>query len=279
MRDTGAPAESPAVLARHIAGDGSALEKTRRLIDWSQTNLAWTSTDYVRRTPEEVLARRGGNCAELASVLAFLLESIDLRVRWVAELNVQPRSDRRQRDAEAIVREKGARASVFGRRHNDHRWLEIYDPSSEEWFPADPSVGVAGVSAWEAARLGFGARPHSPVPAVAATTREMLVPFAVMTLDSERRAPVEDRSVHYLVEQFDRYYGGRLSRLPAWPEWVAAVQELSAAALEAFRGTRNLHRMEPRIVAVEQIYRRLERQAAANRIRPEAVPDVPGSTR
>jgi hypothetical protein len=253
--------ESVPELARRIAGEtGSTAERTRRLVDWMQENLEWTWTDYRDRTPEDVLQRRAGNCAELASVLETLLTAIAVPSRWVAEVNLQPSSAQRQTDAEAKVREYGSRASVFGRAHNDHRWLEVRDAATGAWFPADPAVGVVGIREWEAARLSFGNRPPPPVPAVGEITRDMIAPIAVTSMASHRGKPAEDRSEHYLVEEFDRFYGGRLSALPGWKDWADGVREMSRAARAAFAGDEDLHRQAARIDALRNTYERLAAQ-------------------
>ncbi len=270
---TDAPKAEPIPdLARRIAGqNGATLERTRRLVDWMQKNLEWTWTDYQRRSAAEVLERRAGNCAELASVLEVLLQGIGVESRWMAEVNLEPRSEQRQADAEQKVRELGPRGSVFGLEHNDHRWLEVRDAASGQWFPADPAVGVVGIAEWEAARLGFGKRPAPPVPAVAQTVKDMLVPFAVMVLSSRQGLPREDRSRYYLVLQFDRFYGGRLRALPAWDAWVAQVEGLSRAARAAFKGEENLHQQERQMGSLRRTYERLSGEAVALGIAPAPV--------
>src|SRR5438309_787521 len=65
-------------MAVKIAGNGTNEEKVQRLVTWVNTNLEWVGTDYVKRSPEEILQRRAGNCADLASVLRKLLDYIDI---------------------------------------------------------------------------------------------------------------------------------------------------------------------------------------------------------
>jgi transglutaminase-like putative cysteine protease len=261
--------ESIPALAHRIAGEsGRTPERTRRLVEWMQKNLEWTWTDYQKRTAAEILERRAGNCADLATVLEALLQGIGVESRWVAEVNLQPRSEQRQADAEQKVRELGPRGSVFGLEHNDHRWLEVRDAASGQWFPADPAVGVVGITDWEAARLAFGKRPSPPVPAVAQTARDMLVPFAVMVLSSRQGVPREDRSGYYLVSQFDRFYGGRLKALPAWDAWVVQVEGLSRAARAAFKGEESLHQQERQMGSLRRTYERLSGEAVALGIAP-----------
>src|SRR5262249_36306919 len=152
------------------------------LLNWVNRNLDWTSTDYQNRTAEEILARGGGNCFELSRVFERLLRPSDVQYRWVAEINLQPRSEERQATAAEKVRERGNSLSVFGLIHNDHRWLEVRDESGG-WVPADPAVGVIGLKPWLMMRVDLGPRPAPVVPATAEITRDMIVPIAIVALD------------------------------------------------------------------------------------------------
>jgi hypothetical protein len=212
--------------------------------------MPWVATDHRQRTVEEILARGAGNCADHARVLQSLLEERGIRTRWVQEINIQPPSRSRQSSAERMVAEQGPRASVFGRRHNDHRWLEVWDDDAKAWFPADSSIGISGWDSWVCARLGFGARP--------APVAEMLFPVVIVAGD-----PAEDRGQAYLVEAFDRAYGGRLSRLPIWPSWVAELEFMAPLGLGAFRGKVNLHQHDPKMTRLQEIYAQLGAEALA----------------
>lgn len=78
-------------LARQIVGDGSATEsQCRKLITWIHAEFDWSLTDYKRRTVDEILTRREGNCAEQALLLKSLLSSLDVETRDIAEINIQP---------------------------------------------------------------------------------------------------------------------------------------------------------------------------------------------
>ena len=258
---------SLAAIATRVAGPaGTPSVRTRRLVTWIGSNLTWTWTDYQERTPEQIVRRRAGNCADLAAVLAEMVRAAGMQARWVAEINIQPRSEEREAGAVAKIKELGARASVFGLEHNDHRWLEIYDSAQGGWVPADPAVGVVGVRDWELARLGFGKRPSPPVPAVAEITKDMLVPFMVITIDGQRGPPVMDRSAHYLIEEFNDTYAGRLSSLPSWPRWTTEVRRLSALGTAAYAGDANLHSDEQAIHDLRTTYERLASEATAANI-------------
>jgi transglutaminase-like putative cysteine protease len=260
------PAQEPSApadidsLSRQIAGDsGSSLDRAQRLITWINTSFDWKATDYQQRTIEQIIERRGGNCAELSRVLERLLKPAGIRYRWVSEINIHPYTPGRQQRAEARVAANGNRSSVFGLRHNDHRWLEVFDDAAGQWVPADPSIGIAGVEAWIKFRMGLANRPQPQVPAVAEILKDMIVPFAVIARSESGLG--EDRSEFYLVEQFNRTYGGRLASLPAWRDWTAGVRELSQSAARAFRGDVNLHDSNDKIARLAETYEALRQQA------------------
>ncbi len=246
--------EDLTAFAESVTADSSSeLEQAQAIATWFATHFDWTATDYQRRTVEEILERRGGNCAELARVTTATLERLGLRMRRVREINLHVETEERQSSASAKIAEMGNRASVFGRRHNDHVWLEILDTSSGEWFPADPSLGVVGEEAWIAARLGFGERRT-----LDPSSADMIAPFAIFAEDGL----TVDRSRHYLVEGFDRLYGGRLGRLDAWERWVELIDELGRAARGAFLGEVNLHDYDARIAELAVTYERLRAEYA-----------------
>jgi transglutaminase-like putative cysteine protease len=250
-------------LGDSVAGHGSALHRTRRLVYWINDRYDWSYTDYERRTPEEVIARRAGNCAELASVLHLFLDSLEIRTRWAREINVQPSpSPRRQETAAELVEERGNAYSVFGLQHNDHVWLEVWDDSTAAWFPADPAYGVAGLADWSATRLAMEDRPKPRVEAVEPIAADMLVPFVVVTADT-RRGPYEnDRTDFYLVDGFQQLYGDEVVTLPSWPGWVAVVRGLAPHARAAFAGEENLHAYTGDIAALKAVYDSLVEEAA-----------------
>ena len=67
------------------------------------SRLEWVATDYQRRTPEQILARGAGNCADLSSVLERLIRPAGIPYRWVAEINLQPASAERDADAQHLA--------------------------------------------------------------------------------------------------------------------------------------------------------------------------------
>jgi transglutaminase-like putative cysteine protease len=69
-------------LARRVAGDGDSVTRAQRLVSWMSSRLEWVGTDYQQRTPEQILARGAGNCADLASVLERLMRPAAIPYRW-----------------------------------------------------------------------------------------------------------------------------------------------------------------------------------------------------
>ncbi|HEX2629464.1 MAG TPA: transglutaminase-like domain-containing protein [Chitinophagaceae bacterium] len=247
-----------AVFAKEIVGNTSSnYEKAEKLLHWLSNSLEWKYTDYQRRTVKEILARQGGNCFELAVVYMAMIKALNIQYRGIAEINIQPINEQRQATAAEKVKQVGLGMSVFGRQHNDHRWVEIFDDRNNEWVPADPSMNVIGVEQWLKARVWFGKR----VTIDTAFTRDMLVPFAVFVVsDTSKRFMVENRTHHYLVDGFDKLYNNKVSRLPAWPQWVSGVNELSAVAQQAFSWKANLHEYGDKIAALLKTYEELKRQ-------------------
>jgi hypothetical protein len=230
--------------------EGSTRKRVIKLVKWMNQNFKWTSTDYKKRTVEEIIQRRGGNCAEQARVLIALLKASGIEARWVEEINIQPESKRRHEDAEKLIAEHGHKLSIFGYIHNDHRWLEVYDDAFDVWIPADPTLGVFGVKEWVRVRLGFGERPEA--------AKDMIVPFVVII--REKGQLVQDRSEHYLINEFNAYYGNELGKLSAWPQWLSTVLELSKLGSDAFAGEINLHEHTKLMIQLEQAYLNLKKE-------------------
>jgi len=256
-------------LADSVAQKGTSFTKTRRLVHWVNDSFTWSATDYQQRTPAQIIARRSGNCAELASVLHLLLDSLGVRSRWIREINVQPvPTERRQQTASQMVSTRGNRYSVFGLQHNDHVWLEVWDDSSSSWFPADPAYGVVGLNEWLAARLALSDRPKPRVAAVVPIAADMLAPFVVVAGDRRGGPYADDRTAVYLIEGFDKQlYAGALAALPSWSLWVAAVRSLSPHAAAAFDGKENLHTYNEDIARLKATYDALARDATSRGLR------------
>jgi hypothetical protein len=239
------------------AGETTTRGRASKIVAWYATNLDWTATDYQRRTVDEILARRGGNCDELARVAVATMKALGIEMRTVREINLHVESDERQTRAEEKVRERGAAMSVFGRRHNDHVWLEIRDEDGS-WFPADPSLGVVGEREWVQARLGFGER-FTMDP----TSADMIAPFAVFAAGPD--GLLVSRTRRYVIDAFDETHESALSGLPSWKEWIDVIEGLEEKAKGALQGTFDLHQAEDEIRRAHDMYARLRAEFQAGR--------------
>jgi len=236
-------------------GRAGSRAKAQAIVTWFAGNFDWTATDYKKRTVQEILERKGGNCNELAKVAIASMEAIGLKMRRIREINLHVESDSRQRSAAGKIAESGPRMSVFGKNHNDHVWIEILDDASGEWFPADPSLGVVGEKEWLAARLGFGER-FTLDP----TSKDMIAPFAVYAMVD---GGFESRTVHYVIDGFDGLYAGGLKELPSWAEWRRLVVLLDEKAREAFAGETDLHQYSNEIASLVATYASIRKEFEA----------------
>jgi len=240
-------------------GTRSELGQAQAIVRWLATNFEWKATDYQKRTVQEIIDRQGGNCSELAMVALAAMKELGIKLRRVHEVNIYVNTPRRGDDAHAMVKEKGNTYSVFGRHHNDHVWLELYDSKANEWYPADPSSGLVGNDEWLKGRVWFGERKTlNPI------TEEMIVPFAIFAADDSGKFTI-DRSRHYLVDEFDRLYNGKLHAQAAWHAWTELLQELDPQVAAALAGTVNLHEREPEIDRLASVYEELRQQASKAR--------------
>lgn len=238
------------------ANDDTDYKKARTLLSWVSNRLEWVATDYKRRTVNEILERGAGNCYDLAQVYVAIVKAMDIKTRSIAEVNLSRLHPERQGQAEQLVKEKGARYSLFGARHNDHRWLEVFDETSGTWLPVDPTMNVIGVEQWVKARLGFGKR----ITIDPAISDDMIAPFAVFVTGEKSDSMVENRSMYYMVEQFDKVYGKELSKLPSWNKWVASIGLLSEHAKLAMESKENFHLYTRQIAELDTIYQDLKNE-------------------
>ena len=229
----------------------SELGQAQAIVKWLATNFEWKATDYQKRTVQEIIERKGGNCNDLAMVALSAMKELNITLRRVHEVNIHVNAPERGVRAHEMVKEKGNTYSVFGRHHNDHVWLELYDSVANDWFPADPSSGLVGVDEWMKGRVWFGKRVTlNPI------TEEMIVPFAVFAADADGNYTI-NRTQHYLVDEFDRLYQGKLHALPEWKQWVALLDLLDNKVAGAFAGKVNLHEYEAQIDSLADIYLRM----------------------
>lgn len=241
----------PAFARQVSADETSELGRAQAIVRWLARNFEWKDTDYQKRTVQQVIDRKGGNCNELAMVALSAMRSLGIQLRQVHEVNVQTVSAERGETAQRMVAEKGVSYSIFGRRHNDHIWLELYDSAAKEWMPADPSSGLVGLDDWMQGRVGFGKRVTlNPI------TNDMVVPIAVFAADSSGQFTI-NRTQHYLVDAFDAMYGGKLHGTDAWNDWVRLLDQLDDEVAGAFAGRLNLHQYAAEIDALAETYEKL----------------------
>jgi transglutaminase superfamily protein len=232
-------------------GATSELGQAQAIVKWLAQHFEWKATDYQKRTVQEIIERKGGNCNELAMVALAAMKELNIRLRRVHEVHVYTLTPERGERARQMVKEKGNTYSVFGRHHNDHVWLELYDSGTNEWYPADPSSGMVGTDEWLKGRVWFGKRSTlNPI------TDDMIVPFAVFAADADGKFTIS-RTRHYLIDEFDKLYADKLHKLRPWSEWTRLVKLLDEKVRGAFAGTINLHESENEIDAVALTYEQL----------------------
>lgn len=240
-------------------GTISELGQTRAIVLWLAQHFDWKETDYRKRTVPQIIERGGGNCNDLAVVALATMKELNVKVRRVRDVHIRTESVERGQRAQALVKEKGNRYSVFGTHHNDHVWLEVYDSKANDWFPADPWSGVVGTEDWLKARVWFGRRsslnPDAP---------EMIVPFAIFAEDGEGEFTI-DQTRHYLVEGLDRIYANQLHETAAWAEWVTMLDFLSQKVKGAFAGSVDLLEYAPEIDRLAATYEQLRVAATSSR--------------
>ena len=238
-------------------GQASELGQAQAIVKWLAQHFEWKATDYQKRTVQEIIERKGGNCNELAMVAIAAMKELSIKLRRVHEVHVFTLTPERGERAHQMVKEKGNTYSVFGKHHNDHVWLELYDSATKEWYPADPSSGMVGADEWLKGRVWFGKRTTlNPL------TDNMIVPFAVFAADADGKFTIS-RTRHYLIDQFDKLYKGKLHTLTPWNEWTRLVTLLDEKVRGAFAGTINLHDYENEIDAVALTYEQLRAVFAA----------------
>src|SRR5215813_3110336 len=196
--------------AQQVSKDASSeLGRAQAIVRWLAQNFEWKATDYQKRTVPEIIERQGGNCNELAMVALAAMKELNIQLRRVHEVNIYTNTPERGERARQMVKDKGNSYSVFGRHHNDHVWLELYDSAANDWFPADPSSGLVGVEEWMKGRVWFGKRSTlNPI------TQDMIVPFAIFAAVADGYFTI-NRASHYLIDEFDCLYLCRMRASPA----------------------------------------------------------------
>ncbi len=243
-----------------VSGITDNYEKAKTLLAWLSNNFEWKATDYKKRTVKEIIVRKGGNCFELAAVYMVLLKELNLVYRPIAEINIHKLSEERGQTAAQKVKESGNKMSVFGRQHNDHRWVEIFDGKTNEWVPADPTMNIIGFDQWLKARAWFGER-HTINDEF---SNDMIAPFAIYVVNKDNKSLMEEnRTLYYMSTRLDALYNKQLSKLPSWNKWINGLQTLSAAAKKAFEGQENLHSYNDQISKLATVYQDLKKEYLA----------------
>jgi len=238
--------------AQQVSKDSkSELGQAQAIVRWLAKNFEWKATDYQKRTVQEIIERKGGNCNELAMVALSAMKELNIKIRQVHEVNIHVNTPERGVRAHEMVKEKGNTLSVFGRHHNDHVWLELYDSAAKDWFPADPSSGLVGTEEWMKGRVWFGKRVSlNPI------TQDMIMPFAIFAADDSGKFTI-NRTQHYVIDEFDRLYDGKLHKLAAWKRWLTLIDLLDDKVAGAFAGSINLHDYESQIDELAVVYDQL----------------------
>lgn len=245
--------------AQQVSKDSkSELGQAQAIVRWLAKNFEWKATDYQKRTVPEIIERKGGNCNELAMVALSAMKELNIKIRRVHEVNIHVNTPERGGRAHEMVKEKGNTLSVFGRHHNDHVWLELYDSAANDWFPADPSSGLVGTEEWMKGRVWFGERVSlNPI------TQDMIMPFAIFAADDSGKFTI-NRTQHYVIDEFDRLYDGKLHKLAAWKRWLTLIDLLDDKVAGAFAGSINLHDYESQIDDLAVVYDQLRAAMASH---------------
>ena len=254
-----------------VSGITDNYQKAKTLLNWLSNNFEWKATDYQKRTVNEIIIRKGGNCFELATVYMALLKELNLIYRPIAEINIHKLSERRGQTANEKVKTNGNKMSVFGKQHNDHRWVEIFDEKTNEWIPADPTMGIIGFDQWLKARAWFGER-HTINDEFSS---DMIVPFAIYVVNNDNKSLMEEnRTNYYMITKLDALYNNQLSKLSSWNKWIDGLKTLSIAAKKAFEGKENLHKYADKITDLAIIYQNLKQEYFATQ-KKKSLPWVP----
>ncbi|MEQ9230276.1 MAG: transglutaminase domain-containing protein [Cyclobacteriaceae bacterium] len=236
-----------------VGNQTSDFKKAEMIVEWLTKNLEWKETDYKERTVQQIIDRGGGNCSELAAVTIDLLQLLNLKMRKIKEINLHVSSDERQKNAKRKIEEHGNKSSVFGRIHNDHVWLEVYDQQSEIWCPLDPSLGLVGINQWIEGRAALLDRVS-----IDPASNDMIIPIGIFSI-AEGEID-QNLTQKYVVNEWNKYYSGRLEKLEAWDDWSSQISHISSICQESFSGSINLHDYEFELAITLSIYQELKMQ-------------------
>ena len=115
-------------------------------------------------------------------------------------------------------------------------------------------MNVFGVTEWLKARAWFGSRETIDTT----ITNKMIVPFAIFVNNNSHNTKWESRTEHYLIEELDKLYTNKLSKLSSWNSWVSLIKNINEPARLAFEGKVNLHSLSKEIGDIERTYQLLK---------------------
>jgi hypothetical protein len=189
-----------------------------------------------------------------------LLDELGVKNRRVREINIQPDSLEREKDADELIAKNGPSASIFGLHHNDHVWVEYWEEQHQEWAPADPTLSLVGYDQWIKARVGFGERITSDV----IPSHDMIVPIAIFALTPGPQGSTREyRGDRYPVTGFAAVIPAA-ARSPAWAQWKSEILAFQPKAKAAFEGVHNLHEDTHAIAALRATYQSLNASGTAH---------------
>src|SRR5215471_18774348 len=94
--------------AQQVSRDStSELGRAQAIVRWLAEHFEWKATDYQKRTVQEIVERRGGNCNELAMVALAAMKELNIKLRRVHEVNIYTNTPERGERAHQMVKDKG----------------------------------------------------------------------------------------------------------------------------------------------------------------------------
>ncbi len=244
--------------SRFITGNDATTdsEKTEKIVNWINRNMAWNYTDHKIHSTKEILKRGGGNSYELNPFVSEILTASGIKTRTIMEVSLLTENKQRHKKAMSKIQAQGNKASLCGLKHANTYWLEYWNRELNTWEPIVADMEVVGMDQWLKAKLKFGERNRKSIT----QTQKEIVPMAIFVIDSRSGAIQENRSLTYLSDAFNSYYKNKLTELNAWNTWKNQIQLLSEQVQQAYTGTLNLHEQQTAIDALEAQYSQLKQE-------------------
>lgn len=70
----------------------------------------------------------------------------------------------------------------------------------------------------------------------------------------------------YLIDQFDTFYNGKLSKTIVWEEWKLVINKLTEVGIETYSGHSNLHKYQNEIKRFNNLYLKLKQEILINTV-------------